>query len=120
VNKDLGRTIDGIMVEDGLAVFDYDLRVGFVDTSHVSAGGWFDVIHADGTRSLMNSERLWVRHPSTNVSASRTWAEQVHDHNRDLISDSDCEHTGLFVNDKGLNFPRLCRACNTWLSNKDL
>lgn len=66
------RTIDGFPLEDGMLAWDYDLepvRVDFSTAKPEYADGdqWFycDRILKPGSRSLMNSTRLWVRHPST-------------------------------------------------------
>ena len=59
----VGSTADGVAIVDALAVITNDMRAGRVDLSSVTAWseGWFDVVHADGSRSLMNGERVAAR-----------------------------------------------------------
>jgi len=63
------HTLDGVKVEPGLKVWDYDLRpvtVGKAGRPEANGDVWYDTIRADGTRgSIMNPSRMWHRHPST-------------------------------------------------------
>jgi hypothetical protein len=78
------RTLDGVPITQGLRVWDYDLRAGTIDLSDTRPFDWqkcccgrcpqgrtlwFHVNHENGGRSLMNSERCWVRHPHTRQEA---------------------------------------------------
>jgi hypothetical protein len=61
-------TADGVEITHGMRVWDYDLRKGTVDLSTLR-DGWFYVNGDNGGRSLMNAERVCVRHPFTKESA---------------------------------------------------
>lgn len=76
------RTIDGVAIVHGLRVWDYDLKVREVNVKethyadpnnefHEHWGGWFEMRDPEtGKRgSTMNGERMWVRHPTTGVTA---------------------------------------------------
>lgn len=66
------RTADGHSITDGLAVWDYDLRPGYVSFKRLGEDGWFEVLHSkdDERGSMMNAERVCVRHPSSGQFAS--------------------------------------------------
>lgn len=53
----LGNTADGKPIVDGLIVFTNDMKVGKV-LAGTERHGWFDVEHLDGTKSMMNGERV--------------------------------------------------------------
>lgn len=57
------RTLDGVPIVQGLAVFDYNWDAGTIDLTRMSDTGWFDVILAKGGRSLMNASRVWTVEP---------------------------------------------------------
>lgn len=63
------RTADGVEITDGLRVWDYNLRRGTVDLSRLGTDGWFHVQTDEGGCSLMNAERVCVRHPFTRETA---------------------------------------------------
>jgi hypothetical protein len=74
-NPHRNRTIDGVPVTPGLAVWDYNLNLSVV-TSDPDAGGmrcpdycgkdhWFAT-----TGGSFNGSRMWVRHPSTGAKAA--------------------------------------------------
>lgn len=64
------RTSDGHQITDGMAVWDYNLRPGFVRLSRLSDDGWFEVCAPGEERgSMMNAERVCVRHPSSGDAA---------------------------------------------------
>jgi hypothetical protein len=68
------HTLDGVKVEVGMVVWDYDLRRARVGQPHrPEANGdvWYDMENPEtGARmSIMNPSRMWVRHPSTGVKA---------------------------------------------------
>lgn len=76
IDLDRMRTADGVLITDGLRVWDYDLNRGVVDLSnarfmvkYAPSDGWFNVRLDAGGRSLMNAERVCVRHPFTRESA---------------------------------------------------
>lgn len=76
VDIDNMRTADGVPIVDGMRVWDYDLNRGTVDLSNARwmlaygpFSGWFDVRLDNGGRSLMNAERVAVRHPMTREAA---------------------------------------------------
>jgi len=60
-----GFTSDRVEITDGLAVWDYNLDPGYVALSQLGSDGWFNVVRNPGDRngSLMNAERVCVRHP---------------------------------------------------------
>lgn len=60
------RTADGVEITHGLPVWDYDLRPGYVNLKRLGDDNWFEV-SGDGVSrgSLMNAERVCVRHPRT-------------------------------------------------------
>lgn len=62
-------TADGIPIIDGMRVWDYNLRAGTVDLTRLDSDGWFYVKTDDGGSSLMNAERVCVRHPFTGKAA---------------------------------------------------
>lgn len=63
-------TADGVEITDGLPVWDYNLRPGYVDLMSLGSDGWFDVRDAEGHKlSLMNAARVCVRHPHTGATA---------------------------------------------------
>lgn len=80
------RTLDGVLITDGLPVWDYDLCLGTVDFAETSLGsltgmngphwdGWFRVKRANRAgHSLMNGARLWAQHPHTNQPAKDAYA----------------------------------------------
>lgn len=60
------RTDDGVMITDGLRVWDYDGKPGTVSFSESRLdrplwNGWFRVLRDEGGVSLMNGERLRIR-----------------------------------------------------------
>lgn len=60
------RTADGVKITDGMAVWDYNLRPGFVNLKRLAEDGWFEVCAPGEERgSMMNAERVCVRHPSS-------------------------------------------------------
>lgn len=64
------RTADGVEITDGLAVWDYDLRPGYVNLKRLSDDGWFEVCqHGSSRGSMMDAERVVTRHPSTHQLA---------------------------------------------------
>lgn len=66
------RTADGFEIKDGMAVWDYNLDPGYVSLKLLGDDGWFEVVKNQGDRrgTLMNYERVYVRHPSTGKLAS--------------------------------------------------
>jgi hypothetical protein len=83
------RTIDGVTITQGMAVIDYDLNPGKVDLTkpterlqYAPCPGpddiWFDVIKANGSKSLMNPSRVWAWMPyGRPVSAEKVLNEAV-------------------------------------------
>lgn len=71
------RTADRKVITDGLAVWDYNLNPGRVIMSTMDGDGWFNVLTADGDRSLMNGERVTTVHPSTRQTATDALAEDT-------------------------------------------
>lgn len=76
VDIDTMRTADGVLIVDGMRVWDYNLDAGVVDLSnarfmmqYVPFDGWFNVRLDNGGRSLMNAERVAVRHPMSRKAA---------------------------------------------------
>jgi len=66
-----GYTSDGHPITHGLAVWDYNVKPGLVSLDQLGDDGWFEVVGKGQTRgSLMNSERVCVRHPYTGQLAS--------------------------------------------------
>lgn len=64
-------TADNVEITDGMAVWDYNLRPGFVSLKYLSDDGWFSVCAPGEVRaSTMNAERVWTRHPRTGDLAS--------------------------------------------------
>ena len=64
----LAATIDGFIVDPGLAVWDYDLKPCTVESMHhVDQAGtpWFKT-----TTGMFDSKRMWVNHPTTKQPAS--------------------------------------------------
>lgn len=66
------HTLDGVLVEPGLRVWDYDLRPRIVGpTNRVSHGvPWWDMVIPDGEYagqlgSAMDPSRMWAKHPTT-------------------------------------------------------
>ena len=72
------RTVDGVLITDGLVVWDYDLdlsRISFAHTTGMDSpwgfDGWFGLLTIpDGRRKLMNGERMVTVHPSTRQRAA--------------------------------------------------
>lgn len=67
-------TIDGVPVEPGLRVWDYDLRrsvvVGPQAHGNPNEAQWYDMAKPDGSPAkMMDAKRMWVRHPSTGERA---------------------------------------------------
>lgn len=67
------RTVDGVLIVDGLRVWDYDWKPGTVcyRESNVDRPywtGWFMVLRDDRSSMIMNGERLITRHWSTRES----------------------------------------------------
>lgn len=77
------RTVDGVVITDGLVVWDYDLdlsRVSFAHTTGMDSArgfdGWFTVLTIPGgDRKLMNGERMVTVHPGTRQRAADAAAE---------------------------------------------
>ena len=78
------RTADGVVIADGLAVWDYNLQAGRVNFRLSRVGsphfdGWFTIVHPDGAISLMNGERMATVHPFTRHCAEdalpQTWPQ---------------------------------------------
>ena len=81
------RTVDGHEIKNGLLVWDYDLRQGVVeivfseyDRKAGTWDGWFRVHPLDengeplpGIGSLMNAERVTVRHPTGAGTWDGSW-----------------------------------------------
>lgn len=67
-------TADGHEIVDGMAVWDYNLDPGYVDLKSIhkwDTDGWFDVVDSEGRKvSLMNAERVCVRHPFSGILAA--------------------------------------------------
>jgi hypothetical protein len=76
------RTIDGVPVEPGLIVWDYDLhrsQVAPIKGTHAdpdsewhdSWDGFYAMVDPDtgDRRSIMTGDRMWYRHPTTGKSA---------------------------------------------------
>src|SRR5262245_39851174 len=61
-------TADGHTLTNGLKVWDYDLNRGTVMLTTMDSQGWF-YVQTDKGRSLMNWERVCVRHPFTKEQA---------------------------------------------------
>src|SRR5882757_4473269 len=65
------RTDNGVLITDGLRVWDYDWKAGTVTFGDSPAfggelwNGWFRVHRDDGSQASMNGERLTTVHPST-------------------------------------------------------
>jgi hypothetical protein len=70
------HTLDGYPIEQGLRVWDYDLKPGYIDLADTQPYDWqpsaahpgqrslwFHVVRDHGGRSNMNAERVWVIHP---------------------------------------------------------
>ena len=62
----LDRTVDGVEIEVGLRVVDYDRKHGVVEEIGTTNLGtldaptyWHDVLRDDGTRSTMDGSRLY-------------------------------------------------------------
>jgi hypothetical protein len=72
------RTVDGVLITDGLLVWDYDMdlsRVSFADTSGMDStwgfDGWFGLRTVSGDElKLMNGERMVTIHPFTRQRAA--------------------------------------------------
>jgi hypothetical protein len=66
-------TADGYEIVDRLPVWDYNLEPGYVDLSSIhkwDTDHWFNVVDSEGKKlSLMNAERVCVRHPFTGRKA---------------------------------------------------
>lgn len=76
-NGKLLRTVDGVPITEGLAVWTNDLTTGritlrdragkpFVDSAYWD--GWFDVIDSNGDRNMANAERVAVRWQGKNAA----------------------------------------------------
>jgi hypothetical protein len=76
------KTLDGHPIEHGMRVWDYDLNAGWIDLSDTEPHDWhklhyesdelslwFHVVRDKGGRSLMNAQRVWVRHPYDRIKA---------------------------------------------------
>lgn len=63
------KTADGYEITNGMRVWDYNLRRGVVDLTTLDSDGWFHVHNDGGGQSLMNWERVCVRHPFTREQA---------------------------------------------------
>ena len=64
------KTADGYLIVDKMAVWDYNLRPGYVNLDTLDSTGWFNIVDRDGNRmSMMNAERICVRHPSSHDAA---------------------------------------------------
>lgn len=51
------RTVDGVAIVDGMRLWNYyDLKWGVV--TDVDNEGWWVMCHDDGTRAILNGERL--------------------------------------------------------------
>jgi len=63
------KTADGHAITEGMPVWDDNLDHGTVDLSELNGrgmdAGWFYFIADDGERSMVNGERVCVRHPVT-------------------------------------------------------
>lgn len=66
------KTLDGVEVVPGLAVWDYNLRATTVTQPTPSTPGWWDT--ANG--GMFNGERMWTRHPATGQPASEAVSAQ--------------------------------------------
>jgi hypothetical protein len=63
-NPTRARTIDGVLVTEGLRVIDYDLNKGEVRAAdHIAADGtaWFRITLDRGGSSVMDGLRMWTR-----------------------------------------------------------
>lgn len=76
-------TADGTEITDGLIVWNYydmvvgkvDFRQSYADSPHFD--GWFQIVDNTGRRvSLVNGERMSMRHPFTKQSAADGWKEK--------------------------------------------
>lgn len=64
------RTADGVIITQGLPVWDNNLDAGTVDLTQIDSEGWFHVRTVKGGRSLMDAERVHTRHPFSRALAS--------------------------------------------------
>lgn len=66
------RTSDGHLITDGMEVWDYNLTPGYVCLKRLGDDGWFEVVSKPGLPrgTMMNADRVCVRHPSTRQLAS--------------------------------------------------
>lgn len=65
------HTADGHAITDLLPVWDYNLEPGYVNLKRLGDDGWFEVVAKGRERgSMMNAERVCVRHPRTGQLAS--------------------------------------------------
>jgi hypothetical protein len=68
------HTLDGVEVQPGLRVWDYDLRpriVGAIQHRESDGDPWYSMIDPETQRqgSIMNPSRMWFYHPSTQRKA---------------------------------------------------
>lgn len=67
-------TIDGFPVQEGMRVWDYDIRRAIVGkpepSGHPDEPTWYSMTDIDGRRSSsMDAKRMWKRHPATGEEA---------------------------------------------------
>lgn len=130
----LGITEDGKVIRPGLIVFTNDLKVGRVGMPRdrevwgTTFDEWFDVHHADGTRSYMNHDRVSTtfRHYSGTMDrAVDQWSREWDEHHPDwrVLICSECggigiPGTGVYVTSKETWAE--CNICTHTINESDL
>jgi hypothetical protein len=66
------RTLDGMLIVDGLRVWDYDWQPGTVCFAETRIDeqrwdGWFQILRDGAGTKTMNGERLWTVHPTKRI-----------------------------------------------------